>query len=140
MPPNCRFEVDDIDDTWVYNQQFDYIHGRYIISFLSNPARLFQSIYEHLKPGGYVEIMETLMLYEAVDESLNGHVIYKWNKLMVDGEISRSPGFIPHILSPFASLFDVATADPNGNRRQKDWKGSALPGEYQGDGCKRRAS
>ncbi len=85
MPPNCRFEVDDIDDEWVYSHPFDYIHGRYIISFVSDNQRLFRNIYENLKPGGFVEIMETLMLMEAVDDSLEGHILQKWNKLMVEG-------------------------------------------------------
>ena len=89
VPANCRFEIDDIDDTWVYNHQFDYVHGRYVISFLTDPAGLFKKIYENLKPGGYVEIMETLMLLEAVDDSLNGHVLQKWNRLMVEGNIPQ---------------------------------------------------
>ncbi|KAH8898290.1 S-adenosyl-L-methionine-dependent methyltransferase [Thozetella sp. PMI_491] len=85
VPPNCRFEVDDIDDEWVFSHPFDYIHGRYIISFVSDHQRLFRNMYDNLKPGGYVEIMETLMIMEAVDDSLNGHVLHRWNKLMVEG-------------------------------------------------------
>ena len=85
MPPNCRFEVDDVDDSWVYNQPFDYIHGRYIISFSSDQAKLFRNIYDNLRPGGYVEIMETLMQVESVDSSLEGHILYKWNRLLVEG-------------------------------------------------------
>lgn len=28
MPPNVRFEVDDLDEPWTYPEKFDYIHSR----------------------------------------------------------------------------------------------------------------
>ncbi len=30
VPPNCRFEVDDAEDEWIFNQSFDYIHLRLV--------------------------------------------------------------------------------------------------------------
>lgn len=32
VPPNCDFEVDGAEDTWVYSHKFDYIHGRMLIT------------------------------------------------------------------------------------------------------------
>lgn len=85
VPPNLHFEVDDIDDEWVYNQPFDYIHGRYILPSLKDPKVALKRIYDNLRPGGYVEIMETLMKIEAVDGSLDNTVIPRWHHLMLDG-------------------------------------------------------
>ncbi|KAH7115520.1 hypothetical protein B0J13DRAFT_590464 [Dactylonectria estremocensis] len=28
VPPNLKFEIDDIDEDWTYSQPFDYIHSR----------------------------------------------------------------------------------------------------------------
>lgn len=91
VPPNCRFEIDDIEDEWVFNHKFDYIHGRYICPFLADVPKLLRSIYDNLNPGGYVEIMETLMLMKAVDNSLDGHPIQRWNSLMVEGSLITPP-------------------------------------------------
>ena len=31
MPPNCRFEVDDINDDWAYSRnKFDFVHVRWM--------------------------------------------------------------------------------------------------------------
>jgi len=85
VPPNCRFEIDDVEDDWVHSYKFDYIHGRYICPFLADVPKLLGMIYDNLNPGGHVEIMETLMLMKAIDDSLNGHPLQKWNTMMVEG-------------------------------------------------------
>ena len=30
VPPNVRFEVDDVEAEWTFNQKFDYIHCRFM--------------------------------------------------------------------------------------------------------------
>lgn len=99
VPPNCRFEVDDVEDEWVYNYKFDYIHGRYVCPFLTDIPGLFKNIYDNLEPGGYMEVMETLMLMEAVDDSLEGHPLQRWNRLMVEGTYLAT-----HMLSHTSSV------------------------------------
>ncbi len=109
VPPNCRFEIDDADDTWVFNYKFDYIHGRYICAFFNNLPNVMQSIYDNLNPGGYVEFMETLMLMEAVDNSLDDHPLDRWGKLTREGGLSiLISSFAPYrtiSLSPTSPLF-----------------------------------
>ena len=41
LPPNCRFEIDDVDDDWVHSHKFDYIHGRYLLPFVKKDWNLF---------------------------------------------------------------------------------------------------
>lgn len=103
VPPNCHFEVDDAEDEWVYSYKFDYVHGRYICPFLADIPKLLGMIYDNLNPGGYVEIMETLMLMKAIDDSLKDHPLQTWNQMMVEGrQLSPcSVSFIAlHVLSP----------------------------------------
>ncbi|KAL4778092.1 S-adenosyl-L-methionine-dependent methyltransferase [Aspergillus varians] len=56
IPPNCRFEVDDFELTWSYNQPFDYIHGRELEGFIRNHDHVFREALRNLKPGGWFEI------------------------------------------------------------------------------------
>lgn len=28
VPPNAKFEIDDVEEEWTYNEPFDYIHAR----------------------------------------------------------------------------------------------------------------
>ncbi|KAL4947414.1 S-adenosyl-L-methionine-dependent methyltransferase [Aspergillus filifer] len=56
IPPNCRFEVDDFEQTWPYSQPFDYIHGRELEGFIRDHDHVFREAFKSLKPGGYFEI------------------------------------------------------------------------------------
>jgi trans-aconitate methyltransferase len=85
VPPNCRFEVDDFEDEWVYSQKFDYIHGRDIFFSLANPPRLLAEIYENLEPGGWVEFLETVPWLNSVDGTLENTATQRWNRLVLQG-------------------------------------------------------
>ena len=93
MPPNCQFEIDDAEDEWVWRHKFDYVHGRYIVPFLNNLPKLMDNIYDNLKPGGYVEFLEAAMLFQAVDNTLDGKPMKIWNNLMIEGELDYTIGF-----------------------------------------------
>ncbi|KAH6658333.1 S-adenosyl-L-methionine-dependent methyltransferase [Truncatella angustata] len=85
VPANCRFEVDDCEDEWIYSHKFDYIHGRYMCAFLTDFSKLFRNIYDNLNPGGWVEFMETLIFFQSHDGTLDGTALQRWNRLIVDG-------------------------------------------------------
>jgi len=59
-PSNCHFYVDDVESDWAYNpdEAFDYIHGRAMGGAIGDWERLFRQIYDHLQPGGWVELQE----------------------------------------------------------------------------------
>lgn len=85
VPANCRFEIDDAEDEWLYSQKFDYIHGRYMCAFLSDFPKLFRNIYDNLVPGGWVEFMETLIYFQSHDGTLEGTALQRWNRLLIEG-------------------------------------------------------
>ncbi|KAM5373298.1 hypothetical protein ACJZ2D_007127 [Fusarium nematophilum] len=55
-PPNCTFEVDDFEQEWVYRKKFDYIHARELGGCVTDDDQLFRRAFEHLAPGGYLEL------------------------------------------------------------------------------------
>lgn len=85
VPPNCSFEVDDIEDEWAYSSPFDYIHGRYLCLFIQDFSRMFAQVYANLRPGGHAEFMETLLDIKSVDGTVEGTHTQRWNRLVLQG-------------------------------------------------------
>ena len=64
---NVNFEVDDIENTWIYSQKFDYIHCRYLAGSIKDWPRLMAQAYEFLAPGGYIEFQDFDMKFYSTD-------------------------------------------------------------------------
>ncbi|KAJ9157233.1 Methyltransferase domain-containing protein [Pleurostoma richardsiae] len=93
LPPNCQFEIDDAEDAWVWSQKFDYVHAKNFIPFIGDIPKLMRNIHDNLNPGGYVEMLEAPMLFRAVDNTLEGTPLLKWNNWMLEGvrRMGRNP-------------------------------------------------
>ncbi|TDZ65285.1 putative methyltransferase tdiE [Colletotrichum trifolii] len=85
VPANCRFEIDDAEDEWMYGHRFDYIHGRYLCTSIFDFPRLFGQIFDNLSPGGWVEFQETVIDFRSVDGSLQGTALRRWNDHLLEG-------------------------------------------------------
>ncbi|KAI9802536.1 MAG: hypothetical protein M1833_001608 [Piccolia ochrophora] len=46
VPPNVKFEVDDIEHEWTHSEPFDYIHCRYMATAIAYWPRLVSKCYE----------------------------------------------------------------------------------------------
>lgn len=59
-PPNCTFHVDDAESDWTFapDEAFDYIHARSLGGGIADWERLLCQAYQHLKPGGWLELQE----------------------------------------------------------------------------------
>ncbi|KAI9815379.1 MAG: hypothetical protein M1832_005518 [Thelocarpon impressellum] len=57
VPPNCKFEVDDVESEWTH-APFDFIHSRAMGGSISNYPRLYKQAYDNLQPGGWIEVQE----------------------------------------------------------------------------------
>nr|XP_036578046.1 methyltransferase domain-containing protein [Colletotrichum truncatum]KAF6785176.1 methyltransferase domain-containing protein [Colletotrichum truncatum] len=56
VPPNVRFEIDDIEESWTFSQPFDYIHSRMMKGSIRDWKNFLQNCYDNLSPGGYLEL------------------------------------------------------------------------------------
>ncbi|KAF5621908.1 methyltransferase [Fusarium sp. NRRL 52700] len=79
VPENAIFVVDDIEHEagWTYgDESFDYIHIRHTVHSIKDRELLWERIWKHLKPGGYVEIQEFNYIAACDDDSCDGP--YAW--------------------------------------------------------------
>ncbi|KAK1460716.1 hypothetical protein CCUS01_08821 [Colletotrichum cuscutae] len=80
VPPNVRFEIDDIEEEWTYSEPFNYIHSRFMNASVANWKEYLNKCYEsvifqqypltsrigrltglglsNIAPGGYLELLE----------------------------------------------------------------------------------
>ncbi|KAF5498232.1 Secondary metabolism regulator LAE1 [Colletotrichum fructicola] len=94
VPPNVKFEVDDVESEWVHNEKFDFTFCRYMAASISDWPKLTSRIYENTNPGGWVEFQDYDLLYRSDDGSLtDDHHTSKWTKDFLDGfnSIGREP-------------------------------------------------
>lgn len=85
VPPNCRFEVDDAEDEWVFNHRFDYVHARFMCGSFGNFPDIFRSCLENLEPGGWAEFQDYYVKMQCVDDSLAGTALERWNDCVLEG-------------------------------------------------------
>ncbi|KAJ5664694.1 hypothetical protein N7462_011507 [Penicillium macrosclerotiorum] len=72
VPPNLRFLVDDAESPWLFNasRPFDFIHARDLGGAIADWPRLLRQAYQHLRPGGWVELQEFEVTLRSDDDSL----------------------------------------------------------------------
>ncbi|KAH8648780.1 S-adenosyl-L-methionine-dependent methyltransferase [Tricladium varicosporioides] len=71
VPPNCRFEIDDIEMPWTLEREsFDFIHARDLLLSIRNWPQLIKQSFDALKPGGYIEFQCVLPALHCDDGSL----------------------------------------------------------------------
>jgi SAM-dependent methyltransferase len=94
VPPNVKFEIDDIENEWVFQTPFDFIHSRYLIAAIANWPKLVEQTFKHTKPGGYVEFLDSTMQLYSDDGSLPADsAINRWCSELIRGTalLGREP-------------------------------------------------
>ena len=72
VPPNVHFEIEDVEEPWLFRKEsFDFIFGRELLMAIHDWPRLIQQAYDHLKPGGYLELEMTFPHPYCQDGSLD---------------------------------------------------------------------
>ncbi|KAK5662737.1 hypothetical protein OQA88_6144 [Cercophora sp. LCS_1] len=72
VPANCAFELDDIEQPWTWKKNsFDFIFTRDLILAIRDFPKLIQQAYEHLKPGGYLELQSVTGVLRCDDGTLS---------------------------------------------------------------------
>jgi len=85
VPVNCSFEVEDAEDEWTYPQRFDLIHGRFLVTCFNDQRAVLERAFNHLAPGGYLELQDTDFPLRCNDDSLAGTALWEWCMHVVDG-------------------------------------------------------
>ncbi|KAJ3956865.1 hypothetical protein N0V92_006579 [Colletotrichum tropicale] len=81
VPPNCAFEVDDVEKEWTWSQPFDFILCRNMIMCFTAEGweNMMRQAYNALEPGGYLEIQDSRWPMTSDDGSLKkNHSMLKW--------------------------------------------------------------
>ncbi|KAF4951582.1 hypothetical protein FGADI_7357 [Fusarium gaditjirri] len=80
VPPNCRFEVDDITNEWTYpDDTFDFIHARSMTGCIPDWTEFYRKAFKHTKPGGWVESVELWGNSKCDDDTLKpDSPFFKW--------------------------------------------------------------
>jgi trans-aconitate methyltransferase len=71
VPPNCAFEVDDFESPWNFSRPFDFIHGRGLEGSVQDHPKLLEQAKEHLKPGGWLELVDATVRIFSDDDTIN---------------------------------------------------------------------
>lgn len=94
VPPNLKFEIEDCTQEWTFRQDtYDFVHMRILIGSISDWSALFNEAYKTLKPGGWVESLETSPHVLSDDGSVGeGSAMSQWGNIYVDAgkKIGRS--------------------------------------------------
>lgn len=88
VPPNVRFEINDVTDDWTYPENsFDFIFARCMAGSIQDWPKFLQECYDHLTPGGVLEIVEARANLWCLDDgsvpedSLFRKLLTEWRAL-----------------------------------------------------------
>ena len=94
MPANVKFEIDDAEEPWTFQEKFDFIHAQYLAMAIADWPKLMRQSFEHTKPGGWVEFQDFDIQYYSEDGSLKEtHSMLQWitTLLKASHDLGREP-------------------------------------------------
>ncbi|KAI1347097.1 S-adenosyl-L-methionine-dependent methyltransferase [Xylaria sp. FL0043] len=83
IPPNLKFEIDDITQPWTYaRNSFDYIHMRWLIGAIPDWYAVFREVFQTLRPGGIFESKESSCVIQSDDGTVPyGSALDQWGRV-----------------------------------------------------------
>ncbi|KAL7763959.1 hypothetical protein ACKLNR_005104 [Fusarium oxysporum f. sp. zingiberi] len=106
VPPNCKFEIDDLEKEWTFTYRFDFIFVRsMIVSFKDWPG-IFCQAFRNLEPGGYIEVQDNAYPLASDDGTIHNTNILKWSELMLNA--ANKIGRPITVASKFKSMLEDA--------------------------------
>jgi len=89
VPPNVKFEIDDVESQWVHDQPFGFIFSRYMAGSIVDWPKYVKTVYSNLAPGGWAEFQDYNGQWMSDDGSLReDHSARRW----IEGLITASKG------------------------------------------------
>ncbi|KAJ3944850.1 uncharacterized protein N0V96_004867 [Colletotrichum fioriniae] len=71
VPPNVKFEIDDVESPWVHSRKYDFIMCRYMVASIKDWPGLIKNIFDHLNPGGWVEFQDVNTQFYSDDDTFS---------------------------------------------------------------------
>jgi SAM-dependent methyltransferase len=69
VPPNVKFEVDDVEDRWAYGAPHDFIFCRSLSFAVGDFPKLMKQAFRNVRKGGWVEFQDFNVALYAEDGS-----------------------------------------------------------------------
>ncbi|KAK8070285.1 S-adenosyl-L-methionine-dependent methyltransferase [Apiospora phragmitis] len=86
LPPNVSFVKEDAeDDEWTIDRDFDLIHLRAVYTAIKDHGKLIRHMFEHLAPGGWVEVVEARPEVLSFDGTSAGSGIERFGHMVSAG-------------------------------------------------------
>lgn len=79
VPENCHFYVDDVEEEWDAGL-YDFIHVRALMGAIKDWPRFFQQAFDHLEPGGQLELQELDAWIHCQPPGVTPPWIQGWNQ------------------------------------------------------------
>ncbi|KAM0428629.1 hypothetical protein ACHAPT_006992 [Fusarium lateritium] len=98
VPPNVQFEVDDATEPWTWkDNNFDFIHIRYLFGAIPDWNYLFKQAYRCCTPGGWVQSCEADIHFFSDDGTTDdpevAPVLKTWANLYEAGAAATKRSF-----------------------------------------------
>lgn len=71
VPPNVKFLVDDVEDTWLNGDHIDFVHLRNMIPILKSPAKLLKEVYEYVISPHWLTVVPWTLWIAGSDRVAN---------------------------------------------------------------------
>ncbi|KAF5001984.1 hypothetical protein FDECE_10786 [Fusarium decemcellulare] len=99
VPPNCRFEIDDLEKDWTWSKPFDFILCRGMSGCFADVPGLIQQAYDNLTPGGYFEIGDLSLPMGCDDGTVTkDSAVWRWHDALYEAskKIGRTIQSVAH--------------------------------------------
>ncbi|KAL0930719.1 TAM domain methyltransferase [Colletotrichum truncatum] len=107
IPPNCSFEIDDIEKEWTWSTPFDFVFIRSMVGSFSDWQDIIDKAYDNLEPGGYIEMQDMAFPLQCNDDTMkNDWKPLKWTNLLV--EATDKLGRSVTVPSTFKQMLEAA--------------------------------
>ena len=95
VPPNLKFEVDDLEKEWTWSHKFDFIFARMMLGCFEDLPGMIKVAFDNLEPGGYLELQDMALPARSDDGTLrDDSYLARWCKACLDaGENLGRPVF-----------------------------------------------
>ncbi|KAF9872040.1 methyltransferase domain-containing protein [Colletotrichum karsti] len=86
VPPNCIFEIEDVERPWRWTIPFDFIFVRHMNACFESWETMLSQAFQHLEPGGYIELQDNSFPILCPDDSMPpDSAIARWSSLLMEG-------------------------------------------------------